>query len=42
VLARAIDLTAPMWFGFVVVTVVFAVSVPTLRHSSIELGTPTH
>jgi MFS family permease len=39
VLVDALDLTAPMWFGFVVVTVVFAVAVPTLRQSSIELGT---
>lgn len=40
VLVRALNLTAPMWFGFAVVTLVFVVSVPTLRPSSIELGKP--
>lgn len=40
VLVHALSLAAPMWFGFAVVTLVFAVAVPTLRPSAIELGTP--
>ncbi len=38
VLVRAITLTAPMWFGFVVVLGVFAVSVPTLRSDNVDLS----
>jgi MFS family permease len=38
VLVRVAGLTAPMWFGTVVVAIVFAVSLPTLRQSSITLG----
>ena len=34
-LVHAFSLTTPMWFGFVIVLGVFAVSVPTLRQSSI-------
>ena len=40
-LAHAFSLTTPMWFGFVVVLGVFAVSVPTLRQSSIAGPVPS-
>ncbi|MBE7186947.1 MFS transporter [Jatrophihabitans endophyticus] len=37
-LVETVGLTAPMWFGAVVVALVFAVAVRSLRSSAIELG----
>lgn len=39
VLVHVGGLTTPMWVGVCVIAAVFAVSVPTLRESAIELGT---
>jgi MFS family permease len=41
-LVHAFSLTTPMWFGFVIVLGVFAVSVPTLRQSSITAPADLH